>query len=241
MNPHFASLVLGLAQQAEAALQGQLPPGAEARGDARAVAQTLIDTLGMLQTRPPAGWNPTRASCSIRPSPRSASASCRRGALLMRRAAIIVLDGLGIGPAPDTDRYGDSGSDTLGNVARAVGGLHLPHSRRSAWALRPLPACRRPRPPAAPGIAQPRSAGKDSTTGHWELCGVVLDAPFPTYPDGFPAELIDGVRPAHRARRAGQPGRLRHRDPGRARRRAPAHRALDPLHLGRQRLSGRGA
>src|SRR6185295_2679143 len=89
-------------------------------------------------------------------------------ALLMRRAAIIVLDGLGIGPAPDTHLYGDAGSDTLGNVARTVGGLPLPQLATLGLghcaALTGMPAV--PEPRAAHGICEPRSAGKDSTTGH---------------------------------------------------------------------------
>ena len=111
----------------------------------------------------------------------------------MRRAAIIVLDGVGIGPAPDTGAYGDAGSDTLGNVARAVGGLALPTlTRLGLGNCAPLPGM----PPAASpqaayGIAEPVSPGKDSTTGHWELCGVILAAPFPTYPQGFPAEIVE--------------------------------------------------
>jgi phosphopentomutase len=110
----------------------------------------------------------------------------------MRRAAIIVLDGLGIGPAPDTDLYGDAGSDTLGNVARTVGALDLPHLAALGLghcaALTGMPAV--PEPRAAHGICEPRSAGKDSTTGHWEICGLVLDTPFPTYSHGFPESII---------------------------------------------------
>lgn len=111
----------------------------------------------------------------------------------MRRAAIIVLDGLGIGPAPDADRYGDGGSDTLGNLARAVGGLELPNLEHLGLGccadLAGVP--RVAEPEAAYGIAEPASAGKDSTTGHWELCGVILAQPFPTYPNGFPAAIVD--------------------------------------------------
>ena len=110
-----------------------------------------------------------------------------------RRAAIIVLDGLGIGPAPDTDAYGDGGSDTLGNVARAMGGLHLPNLEAlglGCCATIPgIAATDAPR--AAYGICQPKSAGKDSTTGHWEICGQLIERAFPTYPRGFPAEVID--------------------------------------------------
>ena len=111
----------------------------------------------------------------------------------MKRAAIIVLDGLGIGAAPDQAVYGDAGSDTLGNVVRAGRGrLKLPHLERLGlgW-CRPIPGLARPEDrTAAAGVALPRSAGKDSTTGHWELCGIVLERPFPTYPQGFPESII---------------------------------------------------
>ncbi len=111
----------------------------------------------------------------------------------MRRAAIIVLDGLGIGWTPDQDAYGDAGSDTLGNVAQAVGGLQLPNLERLGLGLcRPLGGVGRPaKPGAAHGVALPRSQGKDSTTGHWEICGVLLERAFRTYPQGFPTGLLD--------------------------------------------------
>lgn len=108
------------------------------------------------------------------------------------RVGLIVLDGVGIGSCPDQAAYGDEGSDTLGNIARAVGGLDLPVlGRLGLGCARPLPgvACREPT--AAHGVAIPRSHGKDSTTGHWELCGVLLDRPFPTYPQGFPPEVVE--------------------------------------------------
>ena len=111
----------------------------------------------------------------------------------MRRAAIIVLDGLGIGEAPDAAAYGDSGSNTLGNVAQSVGGLRLPELEALG-----LGCCAPVRgvashgsPGAAHGVCQPSSPGKDSTTGHWEICGVILKQPFPTYPEGFPPEVVD--------------------------------------------------
>ncbi|MGH7590934.1 MAG: phosphopentomutase [Gemmatimonadales bacterium] len=111
---------------------------------------------------------------------------------MSRRAATIVLDGLGVGPAHDTDRYGDAGSDTLGNTLRAVGGVSLPHLATFGFgnlaSLAGVPATATPQ--AAVGRAQPASARKDSTTGHWELCGVILDTPFPTFPDGFPERII---------------------------------------------------
>jgi len=104
-----------------------------------------------------------------------------------------VLDGLGIGEAPDAAAYGDRGSNTLGNVANAVGGLKLPQLEAFGLACcAPLSGMtRHPSPRAAHGVCQPASPGKDSTTGHWEICGVVLDQPFPTYPEGFPAEVVD--------------------------------------------------
>src|SRR2546422_6046086 len=118
-----------------------------------------------------------------------------------KRAAIIVLDGLGIGACPDQTAYGDAGSDTLGNVARAVGGLRLPNLERLGVGLcRPVRGLSASiRPSAAYGVALPRSKGKDSTTGHWEICGVLLDKPFRTYPDGFPTSLLDDF-----ARRTGR-------------------------------------
>ena len=107
------------------------------------------------------------------------------------RVALVVLDGLGIGQAPDADAYGDSGSDTLGNVADAVGGLALPNLEAlGLGCCRPLAGMRCDSVEAAHGIALPRSMGKDSTTGHWELTGIVLERPFPTYPNGFPDAVI---------------------------------------------------
>ena len=119
----------------------------------------------------------------------------------MKRAAIIVLDGLGIGPAPDTAQYGDAGSDTLGNVARAVGGLRLANLERLGLGrCRPIPGLAPDASvTAAHGVALPRSPGKDSTTGHWEICGLILERPFRTYPNGFPGELV-----AEFARRTGR-------------------------------------
>ena len=112
---------------------------------------------------------------------------------MTRRAAILVLDGLGIGEAHDSAAYGDAGSDTLGNVARAVGGLDLPNLAALGLgccaSLAGMPEV--PSPRAAYGICEPTSAGKDSTTGHWEICGLHLETPFPTYPSGFPPEVIE--------------------------------------------------
>lgn len=99
-----------------------------------------------------------------------------------------------MGPAPDTPAYGDAGSDTLGNVARAVGGLQLPNLEKLGLGrCQPtgLQGFGSVTPTAAHGIAQPASAGKDSTTGHWEICGVLLKQAFRTYPNGFPVALLD--------------------------------------------------
>jgi phosphopentomutase len=112
---------------------------------------------------------------------------------MSRRAAIIVLDGVGIGRAHDTDAYGDTGSDTLGNLARQCGGLDLPRLTAlglgHCGAIAGVPAVASPT--AAHGSCEPVSAGKDSTTGHWEICGLLLSTAFPTYPDGFPQAVID--------------------------------------------------
>ena len=120
---------------------------------------------------------------------------------MARRAIILVLDGVGIGAAPDAAAYGDVGSDTLGNIARAVGGLQLPALERAGLGrIAPLLGVAAvAAPTAAWGLLEPRSAGKDSTTGHWEIAGVHLDRPFPTYPQGFPAALVEAF-----ARRTGR-------------------------------------
>lgn len=110
-----------------------------------------------------------------------------------RRALVIVLDGVGCGEAPDTAAYGDDGSDTIGNVARAVGGLRLPNLERLGLGnIRPIEGVRAVHDArGAWGDMVPRSAGKDSTTGHWEIAGLHLAQAFPTYPHGFPPEVID--------------------------------------------------
>jgi len=111
----------------------------------------------------------------------------------MAKAVFIVLDGLGVGDAPDAGKYGDEGSDTLGNMAAAVGGLDLPTlGRLGLGNLHTIAGVVPAEAPAACyGRLQEVSAGKDSTTGHWELMGLVTEQPFPTYPDGFPPEVID--------------------------------------------------
>lgn len=109
----------------------------------------------------------------------------------VNRVTLIVLDSVGCGDAPDADAYGDLGSNTLGNIARVMGGLHLPNLGRLGLGhvtdiagVPPAPAS------GSYGRLTETSAGKDTTTGHWELSGVTLEQPFPTYPNGFPADLM---------------------------------------------------
>jgi phosphopentomutase len=115
-----------------------------------------------------------------------------------RRAAIIVLDGVGIGEAPDAAAYGDVGSNTLGNLSRAVGGMSLPNLERAGLGnIAPLVGVAPTSSPAAAwGLMQPKSAGKDSTTGHWEIAGLHLARPFPTYPNGFPPDVVEAFERA---------------------------------------------
>lgn len=110
---------------------------------------------------------------------------------MFRRAIVIVLDSAGVGELPDAHLYGDEGSNTIGNIARQVA-LRVP-------ALASLGLSRIVHLPGVPVLGAPlaafgrmaeRSAGKDSVTGHWELMGIVLDRPFPTFPEGFPPDLI---------------------------------------------------
>jgi len=109
------------------------------------------------------------------------------------RACVIVLDAVGAGELPDAAEFGDEGSDTLGNVAKAVGGLDLPTLEALGLGnVEPLEGC--PPQPGAPAVAGrlvERSRGKDTTTGHWELMGVITPQAMPTYPHGFPDEVID--------------------------------------------------
>jgi phosphopentomutase len=111
----------------------------------------------------------------------------------MPRACVIVLDAVGAGELPDAADFGDEGSDTLGNVAKAVGGLDLPNLEAFGLGnVEELEGC--PPQPGAPAIAGrllERSKGKDTTTGHWELMGLVTQQPLPTYPHGFPFEVLD--------------------------------------------------
>jgi phosphopentomutase len=109
-----------------------------------------------------------------------------------RRVAILVLDGVGAGDAPDAARFGDEGANTLSNTARAVGGLELPHLR--ALGLGNIVRIEGTPPVASPvasyGLMQERSAAKATLAGHWEMMGTIIEEALPTYPDGFPEEII---------------------------------------------------
>ena len=109
------------------------------------------------------------------------------------RILLLVCDSFGVGAAPDADAYGDEGADTIGNTARAVGGIEAPNLASLGLGLLTDADGIEPRADAgtAHGAMSERSAGNDTTTGHWEIAGIVLDQPFPTYPDGFPSEVID--------------------------------------------------
>jgi len=108
------------------------------------------------------------------------------------RVILIVLDSVGIGALPDADCYGDAGSNTLAHTAQSVGGLHLPHmAAMGLGCIAPIegvPVVEEAT--GAYGRMAEASAGKDTTIGHWEIAGQVTSTPLPTYPEGFPVDLI---------------------------------------------------
>ena len=110
----------------------------------------------------------------------------------VNRITLIVLDSVGCGDAPDAAAYGDEAANTLGNISRAVGGLNLPNmgvlGLGNLTKILGVPPTN-----SAEGVygrLTEVSAGKDTTTGHWELAGIILENPFPTYPNGFPGDII---------------------------------------------------
>lgn len=111
----------------------------------------------------------------------------------MKRAILIVLDSVGIGEMPDAHLYGDVGSNTLGNIAKAVGGMDIPNLEASGLGnIAPLEGVKKQdRPLAAYGKSAELSVGKDTVTGHWEMSGVILEKPLNTYPNGFSKEIMD--------------------------------------------------
>ena len=109
------------------------------------------------------------------------------------RVILIILDSCGIGELPDANLYGDNGSNTLVNTAKAAGGLKLPHLQSLGLGnIAPiLGVGENINAEANFGKMSEISPGKDSTTGHWEMMGLILPEPFPVYPQGFPAEIIE--------------------------------------------------
>lgn len=110
----------------------------------------------------------------------------------MRRAIIIVMDSVGIGEMPDSWEYGDQGSNTLVNISREVGGLKLPNLQRLGLAnIVSIPWLEAVNNPLGNyGRMGEKSKGKDTTTGHWEIAGIILEKAFPTFPQGFPSDFI---------------------------------------------------
>jgi len=112
----------------------------------------------------------------------------------MPRVLAFVMDSAGVGALPDAGQYGDAPlANTIGNVAERVGGVHLPNFERlglgRTTTIRGVAAV--DHPSGVVGRLREKSRGKDTITGHWEMAGIVIDVPFPTYPDGFPPEVVD--------------------------------------------------
>ncbi|MCH7947753.1 MAG: phosphopentomutase [candidate division Zixibacteria bacterium] len=110
-----------------------------------------------------------------------------------KRAIILVIDACGVGELPDAADYGDIGSATIPNVARAVGGLNMPNCQKLGLGniveIEGVPPAEEPS--GSFGKMAEKAAGKDSTSGHWEMAGVVIEKPFPTFPDGFPQNIVE--------------------------------------------------
>ena len=117
---------------------------------------------------------------------------------IAQRVVWIVLDGVGAGALPDAAAYGDEGADTLAHTAEACGGLELPNlESKGLGNLTAMEGVRAVRDSSgACGRLKEVSPGKDSTTGHWELAGIILERPFPVYPRGFPPEVVEAFEEA---------------------------------------------
>ncbi len=113
--------------------------------------------------------------------------------LKLNRAIVIVLDSVGVGALPDAANFGDKGANTLVHVAEHMGGLYLPHLQQMGLgniiSIKGVPP--EPTPTAAHGIMIEASRSKDTMAGHWEMMGLIVDKPFPTFPDGFPEEILE--------------------------------------------------
>lgn len=117
---------------------------------------------------------------------------------MIKKVILITLDGLGIGELPDADEFGDKGSNTLKNMAEAIGGLNLPNLERMGLGfLGDFSGIKRIKDPIASyGIMAEASKAKDTSTGHWEMMGLIIKRPFPLYPKGFPLSVIDAFEKA---------------------------------------------
>ncbi|MER2152923.1 MAG: phosphopentomutase [Solibacillus sp.] len=115
-----------------------------------------------------------------------------------KKVHVIVMDSVGIGEAPDADKFGDAGSNTLGHIAEKMNGLNMPNMENLGLSnIRELKGINKTEKSAAfYGMMQEASVGKDTMTGHWEIMGLNIDTPFKVYPDGFPAELISKLEEA---------------------------------------------
>lgn len=111
----------------------------------------------------------------------------------MKRVVLIVMDSAGVGELPDAEKYGDKGSNTIGNIAKAVKDFHLVNLEKLGLGyIEGMQILKGSEAPVGSyGRMAEKSAGKDTTTGHWEMAGIILDKPFPTFPDGFPQEVMD--------------------------------------------------
>jgi phosphopentomutase len=115
----------------------------------------------------------------------------------MPRATVIVMDACGVGALPDAGAYGDAGSNTLGHLSERVGGLELPTlGELGLGSIIPIEGVPPASDPVVHGRLHPLGPGKESTTGHWELMGVVPEHPLPTYPEGFPPDVIERLEEA---------------------------------------------
>lgn len=110
-----------------------------------------------------------------------------------KKVHLVVLDSVGIGEAPDAEKFGDVGADTLGHIAQQKNGLHMPNMEKLGLSnIRELQGIKKVDEPLAYyGIMEEASVGKDTMTGHWEMMGLYIDKPFKVYPEGFPKQLID--------------------------------------------------
>ncbi|HAZ37634.1 MAG TPA: phosphopentomutase, partial [Clostridiaceae bacterium] len=117
---------------------------------------------------------------------------------MIKRVILIVLDSVGIGELPDAALYGDEGSNTVGNISKAVGGLKLPNMQKIGFGnidgIKGIDYEKNPS--GCYGRCTEISKGKDTTTGHWEIAGLPLYDAFPTYPSGFPDEVVKKLEEA---------------------------------------------